>query len=257
MKILSWNVNGIRAVAKKWFWEVIQNNSPDIICLQETKAFKADVGLDLQCIPNYYSVWHAGQRKWYAGTVIYSKQKPISTKNVFENIPEFSDDGRVTEMEFEDFVLLNLYFPNGGARADGTEMLSYKLNFYTKFISYINELRDQWKNIITCWDFNVCHTSIDIARPEANKNSIWFLPIEREKISELIKHWYTDVFRRLNPTVLSAYTWWSYRGGARQNNVWWRLDYFFVSENIVSKVKNITHLTDVLWSDHCPVVLEI
>lgn len=257
MKIFSWNVNGIRAIAQKGFLEIIDNNSPDIICLQETKASKEDIVPELQAISGYNAIWHSGKKKGYAGTVVYSKEKPISYKNIFENIPDFSEDGRVIEVEFKDFVLLNIYFPNGGTKADGTEMLTYKLNFYGKFLRYINELRNDRKNIIACGDFNICHTEIDIARPEANKNSIGFLPIERAWISKLIENGYTDVFRYLNPKTLDAYTWWSYRGNARQNNVGWRLDYFFVSEEILPKVKKITHLTNISGSDHCPIMMEM
>jgi exodeoxyribonuclease-3 len=152
---------------------------------------------------------------------------------------------------------MNGYFPNGGTRADWTEMLSYKLEFYDHLIDYSRKIKESWKHMILTWDFNICHREIDIARPEANKNSIWFLPVERKKIWELFESWFVDVWRYLNPTKTDIYSWWSYRAGARDRNVWWRIDYFAVSKNILKQVKNMKYLTDVMWSDHCPLVLEI
>ena len=257
MKIISWNVNGIRAVAKKGFHDWFENENADIVCLQETKAFPHQLDETLTNPLGYHSTWHQGERPGYAGTATFSKVAPVSDKNHFEELTHFHEHGRVVETKFKDFTLLNLYFPNGGPRADGTEMLSYKLDFYNHFIDYVNALRDSGESIIACGDFNICHTEIDIARPKENQNSIGFLPIEREHVSKVIENGYIDVFRHFNPDVTNAYTWWSYRAGARPRNVGWRIDYFFVSEDLIDKVKNVGHQTDVMGSDHCPLFIEL
>ena len=257
MKIISWNVNGIRAVAQKGFFDWFSQQDADIVCLQETKAFPEQLGFDLKNPNGYYAVWHTGKTPGYAGVATFSKQKPISEKNHFEEITHFHEDGRVVETKFKDFTLLNIYFPNGGDRADGTEMLFYKLKFYEHFLEYIDTLQNQGERVIVCGDFNVCHQEIDIARPKENENSIGFLPVERAWISQIIEHGYVDVFRYFHPTEKDAYTWWSYRSGARPRNVGWRLDYFFVSSDLIDTVVNISHQTDVLGSDHCPVCLEL
>ena len=160
-----------------------------------------------------------------------------------------------TAVDFWDFVLLNGYYPNGWTRADGTEMVTYKLEFYDHIIKYSNELVAQWKNVILTWDLNIVHTEIDIARPKENQNSIWFLPIERAKVTELLENWYTDTFRHLYPEQIDTYSWWSYRAGARPRNVGWRIDYFVVNNSFLDKVEDIEYMTDTLWSDHCPVKL--
>jgi len=260
MKITSRNVNWIRAVIKKWFEDRVKQDNPDILCIQETKAFEHQLPAEFKYLMRDYDyIRHAWERPGYAGTAIFYKKdlELISTKNIFGWLPEFSEHGRVVEAKFKDFTLLNIYFPNWWTRADGTEMLTYKLDFYTKFIEYINSLRDAGENIITTWDFNICHRPIDIARPKENENSIWFLPIEREELNKLEQNGYTDVFRKINPELADHYTRWSYRAGARPRNVGRRLDYFRVSENIISRIKKIEHQDQVLWSDHCPISLEI
>lgn len=271
MRITSRNVNWIRAIVNKWFDDWIKKDNPDILCIQETKAFENQIPVELKLIMQDYNyIRHSGEKPWYAGTAIFYKKEleVISSKNHFEEVEKFHEHGRVVEIKFSvsltkgdkrgfDFTLLNLYFPNGGTKADGTEMLSYKLDFYEKFIDYINKLRNNWENIITTWDFNICHREIDIARPEENKNSIWFLPIERAELDKLQNNWYTDVFRHFNPNLKDSYTWWSYRAWARPRNVWRRLDYFRVSDEVLSKIKRIEHQDQVMWSDHCPISLEI
>jgi exodeoxyribonuclease-3 len=265
MKIISWNVNWIRAVAKKWFKEFVENENPDILCIQETKAFEDQFLKDknLWEIEWYKYIWHKWTRAGYAGTAIFYKEniELISKKNDFVEITHFYEDWRFTEIEFKywekNIVLMNWYFPNGGTRADGTEMVSYKLDFYAHLENYTRKLKAEWKNIIITWDFNICHTEIDIARPKQNKNSIWFLPIEREKIWAFINDWNVDVFRHFYPEQLDTYSWWSYRAWARQNNVWWRIDYFVVNTDFVENVENIKYMTEIMWSDHCPVMLEL
>jgi exodeoxyribonuclease-3 len=152
---------------------------------------------------------------------------------------------------------LNVYFPNGWERADGTEMLSYKLDFYEKMREYVQWIRDNGECVIVCGDFNICHTEIDIARPKENENSIWFLPVERKEMDKLENDGLVDVFRRLNPGLKDHYTWWSYRWWARERNVWWRLDYFWISPELFEYVNDMYHQTKVVWSDHCPIELKL
>lgn len=259
MKIISWNVNWIRAVAKKWFKEFVEKYSPDILCIQETKAFEDQFIKELWELEWYKYIWHTWTRAGYAGTAIFYKQelKILDTKNHFWDINHFHEDGRITEVEFEGFVLLNWYYPNGWTRADGTEMVDYKLEFYDHIIKYANKLVKEWKNVVLTWDFNICHTEIDIARPKENENSIWFLPIERAKVWELLDNWYIDTFRYKYPTKTDTYSWWSYRAWARPRNVWWRIDYFVVNKWFIDKIVDTTYLTEEQWSDHCPIMLEL
>jgi len=259
MKIISWNVNGIRALAKKWLSEFLKEYNPDILCLQETKAFEEQVKEELKIFWDYKYIWHIWKKPWYAGTAIFYK-KNISInegKNHFKDIDHFHDDWRITQIEIDNFVLINWYFPNWWQRADWREMLSYKLEFYDHIIRYVNNLIENWKDIIITWDFNISHQEIDLARPKENQESIWFLPIEREKIWELFNNWFVDVWRYLNPNKKDVYSWWSYRSGAKTRNIWWRLDYFVVNEKFLKKVKNMSYLTETSWSDHCPILLEI
>jgi len=259
MKIISWNVNWIRAVAKKWFKEFIVENNPDILCIQETKAFEDQFKKELWEIKWYKYIWHSWERAWYAWTAIFYKDelKVIDTKNHFDEVEHFHNDWRVTEIELEDFVLFNWYFPNWWTRANWDEMLTYKIDFYNKLIDYSRRIKASGKNIILTWDFNICHTEIDIARPKENKNSIWFLPIEREKIWELINDWNIDVFRHLYPDTIETYSWWSYRAAARARNIGRRIDYFVVNNQFTDKIKDIKYMTDTMWSDHCPIMLEL
>ncbi len=267
MKIISWNVNWIRAVAKKWFKDFVMEEKPDILCIQETKAFEDQFLKDVWELDWYEYIWHVWERAGYAGTAIFYKKGfwVVDKKSHFWDVEHFHHDWRVTEMEFsylgngdnKNIVLLNFYTPNGGARADWREMLTYKLEFYDKMIDYANKLVEAGKNVIMTWDFNVCHTEIDIARPDANQNSIWFLPVERDKVSELLDNWYIDTFRYLYPDKLDTYSWWSYRAWARPRNVGWRIDYFMVNEDFIDKVKDMVYMTDVMWSDHCPIMLEL
>ena len=161
------------------------------------------------------------------------------------------------EYRIKDFVLINGYYPNGWQKVTQENMLDYKLEFYDHIINYSKNLLAEWKDIILTWDFNICHTEIDIARPKENKNSIWFLPVEREKVWELLSNGFIDTFRHFYPEQLDTYSWWSYRAWARPRNVWWRMDYFVVNNNFIEKVSDIKYLTDVMGSDHCPLLLEL
>ena len=259
MKIISCNVNGIRAIAKKWFADFIKTENPDVLCIQEPKAFEDQFLKEVWELDWYKYIWHSWEKPWYAWTVIFYKNelKILDNKNHFWDIDHFHEHWRITEVKFENFTLINWYFPNWWALADWTERLWYKLEFYDHLIDYCNNLKKNWESVIITWDFNICHKAIDIARPDANKNSIGFLPIERSKMWEFLDNWYIDVFRDRNPDLADKYTWWSYRWWARGRNVWRRLDYFFISKDLNWKVEEMTHLDQQLWSDHCPIVLEI
>lgn len=263
MRIASWNVNWIRAVIQKWFFDRVNEIDADIICLQEVKAFENQIPTEVRFVLSDYDIlWHRWIRAGYAGTAIFFR-KWIKIKEKKSDFPfhEFSDEGRVTEISFvygENVVhLLNVYFPNGWSRADWTEMLTYKLDFYEKMREYIQSIRDSWNQVIICGDFNICHTEIDIARPKENENSIWFLPIERAEMDKLMSDWLIDVFRSLNPELRDHYTWRSYRWWARDRNVGWRLDYFWISPDIMKNIDWMVHQENVMGSDHCPVVLEL
>ena len=262
MKIVSRNVNGIRAVVKKGFVGWVKESQPDILCIQETKAFENQMPPEMRfAMQGYDYVWHEAERPGYAGTATFFKKDLVLVNKIshFEDVEKFSEHGRVLQTKFDlwdySFVLLNIYFPNGNPRADGTPMLPYKLEFYDHFLYYINTLRDNWENILVTWDYNVAHTEIDIARPKANQKSIWFLPEERAKLDGICDAGYVDLWRNANPDVVDHYTRWSYRSAARARNVWRRLDYFFASEWLLDKVRFISHLDKVMGSDHCPVEL--
>ncbi len=253
MKIIVWNVNGIRAALKKGLVDFLQKEKPNVVCFQETKAFAHQAPPELRMLPYPTFCRHAGQRAGYAGTAILSDISSVAQCNVFEHSVKFHEDGRMTQLEFDDFFLLNIYFPNGWTRADGTEMLSYKLAFYDELASYLKTLD---KPYILVGDFNICHTEIDIARPEANKKSIWFLPEERKRIGDFMEETdVVDIFRHFQPDAIDEYTRRSYRAGARQRNVWRRIDYAMVHKSLVSRVKSFRHRQDVMGSDHCPIEL--
>lgn len=263
MKIISRNVNGIRAIAKKWFIEFIESESPDIICLQETKAFEEQFLKEIWNFEWYNYIWHSGKRPGYAGTAIFYKEniEVIDTKNHFDEIEHFHSDGRITEIEFirnwENIILVNWYYPNWWQKITQENMLDYKLEFYDHMLDYSKKIKKSGKQMILTWDFNICHQEIDIARPKENENSIWFLAIERDKIWELINDWNIDVWRYTYPDKRDTYSWWSYRAWARPRNVWWRIDYFIINDKFINEVKNIDYMTATMGSDHCPVRLEL
>jgi len=255
MKILSRNVNGIRAVVGKWFVQTIQRLNPDVICLQETKAFVYQCPAEVLEL-GYEICRHAGTRAGYAGTAILTKNIPHYHCNIFHE-SMFHEDGRLTQVAFGDTIIINGYFPNGGTRADGTEMLSYKLAFYDALIVLIDQHHADGKQLIVVWDYNVCHTAIDIARPKENQTSIWFLAVERDKVSAFLSRGMVDVFRHLYPEATGQYTWWSYRAWAKQNNVWRRIDYACVSQSLIDRVTWFAHYPDISGSDHCPLMIQI
>jgi len=254
MKLISWNVNGLRAIYKKGCWEPFIKLNADIFCLQETKAHPEQLPEEVQNLSRYHSFFASSVvKKGYSGVAIYSKEKPLDVKYGF-GIKKFDDEGRLIEMHFKDFILFNIYFPNGGVNP---ARLKYKLDFYDTFLKHIETLRKKGKKIIFCGDVNTAHEEIDLARPKSNEKHTGFLPEERAWIDEVINHGYVDTFRYFNPRKTEAYSYWDMKTSARDRNVGWRLDYFFVSNNLLPQVKKASILSNVYGSDHCPVMLEI
>jgi len=252
MRIISWNVNGIRAADRKGFFDWFQQENPDILCIQEIKALPQQFPPHLKNTSNYHVYINSAERKGYSGVATYSKQKPINVKSGF-GIKKFDSEGRILITEYEDFVLFNIYFPNGKR---SQERLDFKLDFYDTFLAYADNVKAEGKNIILCGDVNTAHKEIDLARPKANEKISGFLPIERAWIDRFIDHGYTDTFRQFNKKP-DQYTWWSMRTKARKRNVGWRIDYFFVNNEFLPKVKDAFILSDVMGSDHCPIGIEL
>ncbi len=252
MRLISWNVNGIRAADRKGLFKWFQNEKPDILCLQEIKAKPEQFPPHLKNTPGYNIFINSAERKGYSGVTTYSKIKPKNIKKGF-GIEKFDREGRILIIEFDDFVLFNIYYPNG---KKNQERLDFKLDFYDTFLSYADNLKAEGKNIVVCGDFNTAHKEIDLARPKENEKISGFLPIERAWIDTFIDHGYIDTFRYFNKEP-DQYTWWSMRTRARERNVGWRLDYFFVNKEFIKNVKNAFILQDVMGSDYCPVGIEI
>ncbi|MCL1972869.1 MAG: exodeoxyribonuclease III [Endomicrobia bacterium] len=250
MKIVSWNVNGIRAVYKKNFLGWFKNEDADIVCVQETKAVKEQFPKELAEASEYHFYCSSAQKKGYSGVAVWSKIKPLSVSAGIEN-EKFDGEGRVLKLEFEKFVLFNIYFPNGGA---SEERLEYKLEFYDYFIEYLKKY--QKKTVIICGDFNTAHHPIDLARPKQNEGVSGFMPAERERLDELEKIGFKDSFRHFNKEP-GNYTWWDYKTAARSRNTGWRIDYFYVSQDAVKYLKSADIHNSVHGSDHCPVSITI
>ncbi len=252
MKIISWNVNGIRSWCKKGYFDWFLNESPDIFCIQETKAHPEQLDELYRMPPGYFSYFdHSKVRKGYSGVATYTKTKPERVEYAIGN-PALDQEGRFTGLHFKDFLLCNVYFPNGGG---GPERLAYKLKYYDAFLYYIELARKKGEPVVFCGDINTAHKEIDLARPKENKNNTGFLEIERAWIDKVIAAGYVDTFRFLNPYKKGAYTYWDMKTFARERNVGWRIDYFFVSKEIISNVKSSTIMDSILGSDHCPIML--
>lgn len=251
IKAISWNVNGIRASHKKGLIAWMEQEQPDILCLQETKAWVDQLPDELINIPGYQSFFFSAERKGYSGVAIYTKLQPESVQCGF-GIDEFDNEGRTLVIDFGSVVLLNVYFPNGKA---SEERLSYKMRFYTSFLDHILKLTSAGKHVIICGDVNTAHQEIDIARPKENSKISGFLAKEREWIDELIQSGFIDAFRMFNSEP-NQYTWWDVVSRARERNVGWRIDYFFVSQGLRDSVSNAYILQEVMGSDHCPIGLE-
>jgi len=253
MKIISWNVNGIRAVAKKNFFIDFDKMAPDILCLQETKAQDDQVAETFALVKDYFIYSNSAEKKGYSGTVILSKIKPLS---VIRDIgfAVHDNEGRVLCLEYENFFLVDVYVPNSGSEL---KRLSYRQNWDLAFFNYLKNL-EKAKPVIVCGDFNVAHKPIDLARPKENYNKYaGFMQEEIDGMDRFTQGGLIDSFRYFNPEQTGKYTWWSYRAGARDKNVGWRIDYFLVSETLISSVKKAFILDEVLGSDHCPLGIEL
>ncbi|WP_456463445.1 exodeoxyribonuclease III [Lutibacter sp.] len=252
MKIISYNVNGIRAALKKGFIEWLQAANPDVVCIQETKAHKEQLDLSLFEEAGYpFHYWFSAQKKGYSSVAILSKIKPKHIE-YGTGIETMDFEGRNLRVDFDDFSVMSLYLPSGTNDA----RLEFKLNYMAEFQQYVNNLKKEIPNIIICGDYNICHTEIDIHNPKGLKNTSGFLPVEREWIDRFIKSGFIDSFRYLNKEPYH-YSWWSYRANARNNNKGWRIDYNMVSEPMKDRIKRAYILPEAKHSDHCPIVVEI
>lgn len=253
MKLVSWNVNGIRAVAKKGAFGAIFELDSDIICIQETKAHPEQLPDEVRSPAGYHSYFdHSKVKKGYSGVAIFSKIKPEKIEYGI-GIPKFDDEGRTLVAYYKDFVLLNVYFPNGNG---SPERLAFKMEYYDKFLKFIEKLKKQGKKIVFCGDVNTAHEEIDLFHPKENKNNSGFLPMERKWIDKVIEHGYIDTFRYLHPKEIK-YSWWAAITFARDRGIGWRIDYFFVSENLKDKIKKAEIFDNIFGSDHCPIFLEL
>ena len=252
INILSWNVNGLRAAHKKGFLEWFLQASPDILCLQETKVTEEQLPAELKDVPGYHNYFAAAERKGYSGVALYTREKPVSIKQGFD-VQRFDIEGRILIADYGRFVMFNIYFPNGKA---SDERLQYKMDFYDAFLNYVNNMRATGRNIIVCGDLNTAHKEIDLARPKENEKVSGFLPVERAWIDRFLSDGYVDTFRKFNDRP-GQYTWWDMKTGARERNVGWRIDYFFVNSGFANNVKSSYILSDVIGSDHCPIGIEI
>lgn len=247
MKLVSWNVNGLRAVVGKNFGEVFGSLDADFFCLQETKMQAGQLDLSF---PGYHSWWNYADKKGYSGTAIFSRHQPLSVAYGM-GIDEHDHEGRVITLEMDDFYLVCVYTPNS---QDGLRRLDYRMSWERDFRAYLQSL-DQRKPVVVCGDMNVAHQEIDLKNPKTNHQNAGFTDEERAQMTALLDAGFCDTFRRLHPDARDIYSWWSYRFRAREKNVGWRIDYFLVSERLMPRVRQAEILTDITGSDHCPVSL--
>ena len=249
MKLISWNVNGLRACVGKGFADFVAQADPDVLCLQETKLQEGQIDLDL---PGYHMYWNYAEKKGYSGTAVFTKAEPLSVKNGI-GIEQHDHEGRVITAEYEDFYLVCCYTPNA---QDGLKRRDYRMEWENDFRAYLMEL-DKVKPVILCGDLNVAHKEIDLKNPSSNRKNAGFSDEERATMTELLGSGFVDSFRHFYPDLTGAYSWWSYRFNARKNNAGWRIDYFIVSERLKERMKGAAIHSDIFGSDHCPVSLEI
>jgi len=242
MKLLSWNVNGIRAILKKDFLNWFKQENPDILCIQEIKANRDQLQLET---PGYHQYWNSADKKGYSGTLILAKTEPLSVQYDME---DHDQEGRIITLEFDDYFLVNVYVPNAQRTLD---RLPYRQQWDKDFLEYLKEL-EQMKPVIACGDFNVCHKEIDLARPKQNEGNAGFTAEERAGFDAYVKAGFIDTFRHLYPDKIE-YSWWAYMFNARAKNIGWRIDYFIMSKSMKKDLKDAFILTDVMGSDHCPV----
>ena len=252
-RILSWNVNGIRALAKKGFVDWVARELPDILCVQETKIVVEQLTPGLTDVAGYQSHWHGAQaKKGYSGVAVYTREDPVRVEKSL-GVKRFDAEGRFLRLDFPDFTLMNVYFPNG---KKNEERLQFKMDFYDTFLEYAEELRKVQPRLIFVGDVNTAHEEIDLARPKENATVSGFLPIEREWIDKAITLGYVDTFRHFHPNEIE-YSWWDLKSRARSRNVGWRIDYVFVTREMLPAVKSAFIRGDVMGSDHCPVGIEL
>lgn len=249
MKLVSWNVNGLRACVNKGFLDYFKEVDADIFCIQETKLQEGQIQLDLE---GYYQYWNYAVKKGYSGTAVFTKKEPLSVKYGLD-IEEHDQEGRLITLEFEEFYLVNVYTPNSQREL---ARLDYRMTWEDDFRRYLKDL-DSKKPVILCGDLNVAHKEIDLKNPESNRKNAGFTDEERGKMTELLDSGFIDTFRYFYPDKKDAYSWWSYMGKARERNVGWRIDYFIVSERLKDKLKDAQIHSEIMGSDHCPVMLEI
>jgi exodeoxyribonuclease-3 len=250
MKIISCNVNGVRSVCKKGFVDFIKKEKPDIFCLQEIKAKEEDFPAELLNINSYFPFFNSAEKRGYSGVAVFTKKKPLSVnKNI--GMERFDKEGRMLELAYPGFKLLNFYFPHGGRLK---ENLVYKLDVYKKLLTRFKKFKND--KVILVGDFNIAHTEIDLARPNENKNNIMFTLEERKQIDSLVTLDFVDSYRRFNKKP-GNYTWWPYAFSAKERNMGWRIDYFFVSKGLSKKIKGAYIYPNVSFSDHCPIGLEL
>lgn len=249
MKIVSWNVNGLRACVTKGFVDIFNKLDADIFCLQETKLQEGQIDLPLE---GYYQYWNYAEKKGYSGTAIFTKKEPLAVTNGIE-IDEHNTEGRVITLEFQDFFLVTCYTPNS---QNELKRLDYRMKWEDDFREYLLRLNKK-KPVILCGDLNVAHNEIDLKNPKTNRKNAGFSDEEREKMTILLNSGFTDSFRYLYPDKEGIYSWWSYRFNARKNNAGWRIDYFITSDSIKDKIIDSKIHTDIMGSDHCPVELDI
>jgi len=250
-KVISWNVNGIRAAAKKGLLDWLSVEQPDILCIQESKAQPEQVTKEILSPEGYTSIWNSAEKKGYSGVVSYVKKEPISTTNL--GVSEFDSEGRVQILEYKKFSVINAYFPNSQPER---KRLTYKLDFVEAMIDYCKNLTKEGKNFVLCGDYNIAHKPIDLARPKPNENNPGYYIEEREAMDRFIDAGMVDTFRHFNKEP-DNYTWWSYRAKARERNVGWRIDYHCVNEKFMKSIKESYILPDIMGSDHCPLAIKI
>ena len=248
-KMISWNVNGLRAAAGKTFFDAFHELDADIFCIQESKLQEGQIELDL---PGYYDYWNYAEKKGYSGVAMFTKEKPVNVSYGL-GIPEHDREGRVITLEFPDYYVLTCYTPNS---QNELKRLDYRMEWEDAFFAYIKGL-DQKKPLIYCGDLNVAHEEIDLKNPSTNRRNAGFTDEEREKMTRVLTNGFVDSFRYLHPEEKDAYCWWSYRMKARERNVGWRIDYFIVSERLKDRIQGASIHSEILGSDHCPVELKI
>lgn len=250
MKIISFNVNGIRAIMKKGFLDYVQQTKPDVLFLQETKADVDQIPEEIRSLPGYHTYWHSCERKkGYSGVGVLMREQPVDVSMKI-GIEEFDSEGRILEVDLGSVILYGVYFPNG---SQGNKRVPYKLAFYDALFSRCEHQRAQGKRIVVCGDYNTAHHPIDLARPKENEKTTGFLPEERVKLDELVERGWLDTFREFYPETPDKYSYWDYFTKARERNVGWRIDYFWVTEDLRPSLKNAFIQEDVMGSDHCPV----